>query len=102
MLFAYTDNIIVFFSTLATHIITIEELQILDMASSVMVIWVGMLLFFGIMVVHDYSLGKNVVTVIGTVIGMAFIMFVTVLFSGLLFQMIRFINAIYVEVAYRL
>jgi len=93
---------IVFFSTLATHIITYEEIAILQMISSVMFVWVGALLFFGVMVVHDYTLGKNVATVIGTVVGMAFIMFVTMLFSGLLLKMVQFINSIYVEVSYRL
>jgi hypothetical protein len=66
-----------------------------------MFIWVGMLLFFGAMVVHDYSLGKNVATVLGSVIGMAFIMFVAVLFSSLLFRMVTFVNSIYVELSYR-
>ncbi|MCL1859460.1 MAG: YIP1 family protein [Oscillospiraceae bacterium] len=93
---------IVFFSTLATHIITLDELQILSMVGGVMFVWVGMLLFFGTMVIHDYSLGKNVVTAIGSIVGMAFIMFVTMLFSGLLMKMIQFINSIYVEVSYRL
>jgi hypothetical protein len=53
------------------------------------------------MVVHDYSLGKNVVTVIGSVVGMMFIMFVAMLFSGLLWRMVTFINSIYVEMSYR-
>jgi hypothetical protein len=94
--------IIVFFSTLATHVIVREELAILAMLGTVMFVWVGALLFFGVMVVHDYSLGKNVATIIGSVIGMAFIMFVTVLFSSLLLRMVAFVNSIYVEVSYRL
>ena len=93
---------IVFFSTLATHIVTIEETAIINMVGTIMFFWVGMLLFFGIMVIHDYSLGKNVVTAIGSVVGMAFIMFITMLFSSLLLKMIQFINNIYVEVSYRL
>jgi sugar lactone lactonase YvrE len=88
--------------TLATHIITREELQIINMIYTVMFVWVGMLLFFGVMVVHDYSLGKNVATVIGSVVGIAFIMFVAVLFSSLLMRMVSFINSIYVEISYRL
>ncbi|MCL1793109.1 MAG: YIP1 family protein [Oscillospiraceae bacterium] len=92
---------IVFFSTLITHIITIEEMMILNMAGTIMMVWVGMLIFFGVMVVHDYSLGKNVATVIGTFVGMAFIMFVTLLFSGLLMRIVSFITSIYTEVSYR-
>ena len=93
---------IIFFSTLATHIVTVEEVPIINMIGTIMFVWVGMLLFFGTMVIHDYSLGKNVATVIGSIVGMAFIMFVTMLFSGLLLKMVQFINSIYVEVSYRL
>jgi len=89
-------------STLATHIITGEEVMILNMVGTVMMVWVGMLIFFGVMVVHDYSLGKNVATVIGSFVGIAFIMFVTLLFSGLLIRMVSFIQSIYVEVSFRL
>jgi len=93
---------IVLFSTLATHIITKEEVAIINMVGTIMFVWVGALIFFGTMVIHDYSLGKNVITVIGSFVGMAFIMFVTMLFSGLLWRMIAFIQNIYVEVSYRL
>jgi len=93
---------IVFFTTVASHFVTYEERSILSMVGGAMFVWVGMLLFFGVMVVHDYSLGKNVATVLGSVIGMAFIMFVTMLFSGLLMRMVSFISSIYIEVSYRL
>ena len=93
--------IIVTASTLATHLIIEEELQIISMVSTIMFLWVGALLFFGVMVVHDYSLGKNVATVLGSVVGIAFIMFIAVLFSSLLFKMISFINSIYIEISYR-
>jgi len=88
--------------TLATHIISWEERDIINMIYTIMFFWVGALLFFGVMVIHDYSLGKNVATCIGSIVGMAFIMFVTLLFSSLLMRMVSFINSIYVEVSYRL
>ena len=94
---------IIFFSTLATHIMTKSEIDmILQMVAVIMFVWIGALLFFGVMVIHDYSLGKNVVTCLGSVVGMAFIMFVTMLFSSLLLKMIQFINSIYVEITFRL
>lgn len=92
---------IVFFSTLATHIITLEEVPVLSMVGTIMMVWVGMLIFFGVMVVHDYTLGKNVITVLGSFVGIAFIMFVTLLFSGLLMRIVSFIMNIYTEVSFR-
>jgi hypothetical protein len=94
-------SVFIIAQTFATHIIVQEELAILNMLGSITFFWVGLLLFFGAMVVHDYTLGKNVATVIGSVVGMAFIMFVAVLFSSLLFKMVTFINSIVVEVSYR-
>ena len=93
---------IIFFSTLATHIVTLQEIEMIRMIGTIMFFWVGALLFFGTMVIHDYTLGKNVATAIGSVVGMLFIMFITMLFSTLLIRMVQFINSIYVEVSYRL
>ena len=87
--------------TLLTHIVTLDEVALLNIMVTVMGIWVGALLFFGAMVVHDYSLGKNVLTVLGSIVGMMFIMFIAMLFSGLLFRMVSFVNSIYVEMSYR-
>lgn len=53
-------------------------------------------------VTHDYSLMKNVITTIGTVVGMAFIMFCGVLFSTLLVKMVNFISGIVTEISYRM
>ena len=91
----------IFARTMLTHIVIQEEVVLLNLMVQIMFIWVGALLFFGAMVVHDYSLGKNVLTALSSVVGMMFIMFVAMLFSGLLFRMVTFINSIYVEMSYR-
>jgi hypothetical protein len=92
---------IIIVGTLLTNVLVMEEIAILQMFYSVIYAWVGLLLFFGSMVIHDYTLGKNVATVLGSVIGMAFIMFIGVLFSALLFKIVSFVNAIYIELSYR-
>ena len=92
---------IIFARTMLTHVVILGEVQLLDLMITGMFMWVGALLFFGAMVVHDYSLGKNVLTVLGSVVGMAFIMFIAVLFSSLLLRMVTFVNSIVVELSYR-
>ena len=92
---------VIFFGTMVTHIMVLDEVPILRMVETLAYVWLGMLLFFGVMVIHDYSLGKNVATMIGSIVGMAFIMFVGILFSSLLMQIVRFINSIYIEMSYR-
>ena len=64
--------------------------------------WAGMLIFFGMMVTHDYTLFKSIITSIGTIVGMAFIMFVGILFSTLLMKLITFVTNIFVEISYRI
>jgi len=88
-------------TTLLTNVITLQEVQIINLLIQVAYIWAGFLLFFGMMVTHDYSLSKNILTTLGTLVGMAFIMFIGVLFSGLVAKLFTFFYNIYVELSYR-
>ncbi len=78
------------------------EIDIIGFISSFAFIWLGLLLFFGTMVTHDYSMGKNVITVLGTVVGMVFIMFLAVLFTTLVGKIVGLVTNIVDEIQYRL
>ena len=54
------------------------------------------------MVTHDYSAGKNILTCIATIVGMAFIMFIGILFSSLMAKIVSFVTNIVEEITYRL
>lgn len=88
-------------ATAITNVLTLSEATIYTMLTSVAWVWVGLLLFFGTMVTHDYALGKNLITCIGTIVAMAVIMFCILLFSTLLMKMVSFITGIVVELSYR-
>ncbi len=89
-------------ATLLTNIFTLNEAQIVTLITSLMWIWVGLLVFFGSMITHDYSLGKNLVISISTIVGMAAIMFIALLFSSLIQKIISFVTSIVVEISYRM
>lgn len=89
-------------TTFASNFITLGEVSIINLAMNIAYFWVGFLLFFGMMTIHDYSLGKNVLTSLGSIVGMAFIMFIAVLFSSLIGKIISFIFNIGLELSYRL
>ncbi len=89
-------------STAASNIVTGAEAQIVEFLVVIAYIWAGLLLFFGTMTTHDYSMGKNFLTVIGTILGMCIIMFIGILFSSLVGKMISFVSNIIVEISYRL
>ena len=89
-------------ATLLTHVSTVSESGAISMMISFGWIWVGCLVFFGMMIVHDYSLFKNAITCIGTIVGMAFIMFLAILFSTLVVKMVSFVSNIVTELTYRM
>jgi hypothetical protein len=61
-----------------------------------------MLIFFGMMVTHDYPMGKNILTTAGTILGMIVIMFVALLFSTLLGKLVSFVTNIITELQFRM
>lgn len=65
-------------------------------------LWLGILLVLGMMVTHDYSVGKNLLTCLATIVGMAFIMFIGILFTSLMAKIVMFITQIVEEIAFRL
>jgi hypothetical protein len=89
-------------ATIASNFVLVEEADIVSLVITFGFIWAGMLIFFGMMVTHDYSLGRNLLTTVGTIVGMVFIMFVAVLFSTLLGKLVSFVTNIVTELQYRM
>jgi hypothetical protein len=88
-------------SVMISNVLTITELEMVTMIQAFAFIWLRMLVFFGMMVTHDYSLGKNVITSIVSIVGVAFIIFLAGLFSALVAKVFTFFYNIYIELSYR-
>lgn len=88
--------------TLLSNVVLANEVDMVNLLMNIGWIWTALLLFFGLMVTHDYTIGKNLLMVICTLLGMVIIMFVGVLFSTLVQKMISFVTNIIVEVNYRM
>lgn len=86
--------------TLLTHVVSESEVKFISLIFGIATVWVGLLAFFGIMVTHDFTLGKNIGTVLATIVGMMVIMFVVLLFGQLIAKMITFVNNLYVEASF--
>ena len=89
-------------TTIYSNFCITTETDIIGFISAFAFIWLGLLVFFGTMVTHDYSMGKNVITVLGTIVGMVFIMFLAVLFTTLVGKIVGLITNIVDEIQYRL
>jgi len=88
-------------TTIASNFVISTEVEILNLITTIGFIWSFMLIFFGMMVTHDYTIGKNLLTTVGTLIAMVFIMFVAILFTTLLGKVVSFITNIVTEINYR-
>ena len=88
-------------ATVASNWVTLEESTLVTLVGTVAFIWVGLLLFFGTMVTHDYSMGKNLITILGTIVAMACIVFIVLLFSMLLSKLVSLATNIVTELQYR-
>ena len=89
-------------TTIASNFVLAQEANILTVITTVGFIWVGLLLFFGMMVTHDYTMGKNILTTLGTLLGMVIIMFIAILFSTLLGKLVSFVTNIVTEIQFRM
>ncbi len=89
-------------TTIASNFVLANEVDILGLLNAIAFIWAGMLLFFGMMVTHDYSMGKNVLITLSTILGMVIIMFIALLFSTLLGKVVGFVTNIVTEIQYRM
>ncbi len=93
--------VFILLETVLSNFIVDTEIGIVQLLYTVAMLWMGLLLFFGMMITHDYSIFKNIITIIATIVGMMFLMFVGLLFVALMGRMWSFIRNIAVELAFR-
>ncbi len=91
----------VIISTVLTNVLVGTEAQITSIIVVIAAIWMVFLIIIGMQVTHDYSMGKNILTIIATIVGMVFIMFILLLFTSLIGKMTSFVTTITSELSYR-
>ncbi len=88
-------------ATFLSNFVTTTEAGLISLVSTFAFAWLAFLVFFATMVTHDYSMGKNIITIVGTIVGMALIMFIAVLFTTLVGKIVSLITNIITELEYR-
>lgn len=89
-------------ATIYSNFAIATEIELLTLLTTIAFLWMGVLIFFGTQVTHDYSIFKNLVTILGTVLGMVFIIFIAILFSTLVGKLISLGTNIVTELQYRM
>ena len=89
-------------ATLISNYVVDSEVKLLNLVITLGFLYAAFLIFFGTMVTHDYSMSKNILTVAGTIVGMAFIMFIAILFTSLVMDIVTFVSNYVSEITFRL
>lgn len=84
-----------------SHILTSSEAAFYNVADTVCLIWVLLLLFFGMMTTHSYSLSKSLLTAVLTLVGICLMIFILLLITNVMQQVIVYFYNIYKELLFR-
>ncbi|MBO5789294.1 MAG: hypothetical protein J6R42_05055 [Clostridia bacterium] len=93
---------VLLFTTILSNFVTTTGVSTLQFVNILAYVWAGILILLGVMVTHDYTFAKNIVTIIGTVVSMCVILFVVILFTTLVGKMVNFVSTIVTEISYRM
>lgn len=86
---------------LLTHALTSEESIIISVITSIGTLWSVVVLFVGLLTIHEYSVGKAVFSMLLTLAGMIIILLLIVMFYTLIGQTLSFVQSIIQEFALR-
>ena len=87
---------------LMTYILTLEEDTYYDVFWNLSTLWCGILILCAMMMIHDFTMGKAIVTSIFTIVAMMVIIFLIVMFFSLITQSFGYFVSLYKETAFRL
>ena len=89
-------------ATLFSNILSQQETAFFHLIVSFGVFWFVVLVFVGLIVIHDYTVGKAIVTAFLTFFSLIIIVFLITLVFTLVQQLYVFVISIYREISFRL
>ncbi|MDR1868646.1 MAG: YIP1 family protein [Treponema sp.] len=85
-----------------SQIITFEEGAIYWVLGGFAMVWTGLLILSAMMMVHDYSIIKTLLSSLLTIVGMGVMVFIFVIFFSLVSDAIAYFISLYKEILFRL
>jgi hypothetical protein len=89
------------FLILLSQFITYEEGAVYWVLAGFAVLWTGILILAGMMMIHDYSLTKAIFSSLLTIIGMGLMVFIFVIFFSLVSDAVAYFISLYREILFR-
>lgn len=100
--YALTPSIIIrIITTVLTNVMSLDEQTYISVLSIISVVWVVLLLFVGIMEIHNYSTSRAFASAILTIIAMAIIIFLLLLFLDMVSRIFGFGYSVFQELIMR-
>lgn len=100
--YAYFPLIIVgVINLVLSNVLTVSEAQIITLLSVIGIVLMVYMVFMGLVVIHEYGVGKAITTVILTAIATAVILFIALLIFDLSSQIYGFVYSLYKEIVSR-
>jgi len=84
-----------------SRLITFDEGAVYWVLAGFSVLWTAILLLAGMMMVHDYSLTKTVLSSLLTIVGMGVMVFIFVVFFSLISDAAAYFISLYKEILFR-
>ncbi|VEU79775.1 YIP1 family protein [Haploplasma axanthum] len=88
--------------TFFSKFITTEEIAFYNAFVGISVFLSGYMIFMGLLVIHEYGLAKTILTIIFTIVAIAIIVFIGILFLTLIQQVYGFLESVYREFILRI
>jgi len=85
-----------------SRLITFDEGAVYWVLAGFSVMWTAILLLAGMMMVHDYSLTKTVLSSLLTIVGMGVMVFIFVVFFSLISDAAAYFVSLYKEILFRI
>ncbi len=100
--YALTPYVLIQFPMIfISNLMTVEEGAFYSYILIFSELWCGMLIISAVMMIHDYTLGKTLITIAATVLGMVLIIFIFLLFFSLVTDAAAYFISLYKEIIFR-
>ena len=91
-----------FIGVLLSNVITADEATFMYLIVNIGLFFTGLLLFTGMVTVHQFTVKKSILALILTIAAMAFIAYLAVMFMSIVNDLINFIKGVIVELELRM
>lgn len=88
--------------TIISHFLAGDEKVFYNIFIYAGVVWALIMVIMGNMVVHNYTVTQEILTLIFTIVAMIIMLFIMLLFYSIFGQIVEFIKSLYTEIIYRM